>query len=304
MATVIPVQGEMEQVVSPESLLGADSLIIRSVPAHCEYTRIVWIAGNGEAFLYCDPSFVGPRITSVQADELTNRRASKFMEARGLHGTVVYGSALYLSVEEWQRIHENERTADVPLVGLTGGSGKTQDAFVNAYIGTPTPPAMVPVSGNTYPVKEQLKALGGKWDANVHSWMVPADKEAEARTIVAGAPKTQGRNWSPNRRGAPQGPGVSAPAHEANGTPRLNKIAGRCHLCRTPLGPGEGSLFYSAPGAAKGGGKWLIECLPADVNGCLTRRGLPPVEPPAPPDLVEDEGVADIIASMDEEIPF
>ena len=47
---------------------------------------------------------------------------------------------------------------------------------------------MVLVTGNTYPVKDQIKALGGKWDAENKGWKGPADKAAEAQALVAGAP--------------------------------------------------------------------------------------------------------------------
>jgi hypothetical protein len=43
---------------------------------------------------------------------------------------------------------------------------------------------LVEIHGNTYPVREQLKALGGKWDAAKQCWMVPADKAEIARTLV------------------------------------------------------------------------------------------------------------------------
>ena len=46
----------------------------------------------------------------------------------------------------------------------------------------------VAISGNTYPVKEALKALGARWNADGKAWMVPADKADEARALVAGAP--------------------------------------------------------------------------------------------------------------------
>lgn len=49
--------------------------------------------------------------------------------------------------------------------------------------------ATVLVTGNTYPVKDQLKALGGRWDAQAKGWRVPADKASEAQALVSGAPK-------------------------------------------------------------------------------------------------------------------
>lgn len=58
------------------------------------------------------------------------------------------------------------------------------------------------VTGNTYPVKDSIKALGGRWDAANKGWRVPADKAAQAQALVSGAPKSapragagRGSNW-------------------------------------------------------------------------------------------------------------
>lgn len=55
---------------------------------------------------------------------------------------------------------------------------------------TPTgaPARMVLVTGNTYPVKDALRAMGGRWNGTAKGWEVPAAKEAEARALVASAP--------------------------------------------------------------------------------------------------------------------
>lgn len=59
------------------------------------------------------------------------------------------------------------------------------------------------ITGNTYPVKDALKALGGKWDPNSKGWLVPDDKAAEARKLVGGpspsAPRRPSRpaGWRP-----------------------------------------------------------------------------------------------------------
>ena len=42
----------------------------------------------------------------------------------------------------------------------------------------------IEVRGNTYPVREQLKALGARWDATARVWRVPAEKAAEAQALV------------------------------------------------------------------------------------------------------------------------
>lgn len=51
------------------------------------------------------------------------------------------------------------------------------------------------ITGNTFPVKDALKALGAKWDPEAKGWRVPDAKAAEARALVAGAPaKTSNGN--------------------------------------------------------------------------------------------------------------
>ena len=44
----------------------------------------------------------------------------------------------------------------------------------------------VAITGNTYPVKDAIKALGGRWDAQRKIWMVPVRRAAEARALVSG----------------------------------------------------------------------------------------------------------------------
>ncbi len=46
------------------------------------------------------------------------------------------------------------------------------------------------ITGNTYPVKDQLKALGGRWNPDQNAWMVPADKADQAKALVAGVGKS------------------------------------------------------------------------------------------------------------------
>lgn len=51
---------------------------------------------------------------------------------------------------------------------------------------------LVEIRGNTFPVKEKLKALGARWNGLHKCWTVPAHKADEARAIVDGqtAPKS------------------------------------------------------------------------------------------------------------------
>jgi len=50
---------------------------------------------------------------------------------------------------------------------------------------------MLEVKGNTYPVKDQIKALGGKWDATKKVWLVPDYNIGQANLIVAKGSETQ-----------------------------------------------------------------------------------------------------------------
>jgi hypothetical protein len=43
------------------------------------------------------------------------------------------------------------------------------------------------ITGNTYPVKEQIKALGGRWNRALNGWDVPTANAEQARSIVANA---------------------------------------------------------------------------------------------------------------------
>ncbi len=57
---------------------------------------------------------------------------------------------------------------------------------------------LVAVSGNTYPVRDQLRAMGGQWDKAARAWMMPEAQAEAARAIVDGAgpvaPRSFGRS--------------------------------------------------------------------------------------------------------------
>jgi hypothetical protein len=55
--------------------------------------------------------------------------------------------------------------------------------------------ATVLITGNTYPVKDLLRALGGQWDKTAKGWYVPADRAEEANQIMASAPASRGRRY-------------------------------------------------------------------------------------------------------------
>lgn len=53
---------------------------------------------------------------------------------------------------------------------------------------------MVTITGNTYPVKDKLKALGAKWNPEAKGWDISDDLADKAREIVANAAK---KSYSP-----------------------------------------------------------------------------------------------------------
>jgi hypothetical protein len=44
------------------------------------------------------------------------------------------------------------------------------------------------ITGNTYPVREAIKALGGRWDKRAQGWLVPPSMAAKAWELVDNAP--------------------------------------------------------------------------------------------------------------------
>lgn len=73
---------------------------------------------------------------------------------------------------------------------------------------------MTTILGNTWPVKDRLKSLGGRWNSTARGWDVPDSKADEARALVAGSrvhPKEEiettvaltpepERNWSDEQK--------------------------------------------------------------------------------------------------------
>lgn len=61
----------------------------------------------------------------------------------------------------------------------------------------------VAITGNTYPVKGALSALGATWNKASKAWMIDADKADEARAIVAqGAKRSGGSHYTRFNSGA------------------------------------------------------------------------------------------------------
>ena len=56
------------------------------------------------------------------------------------------------------------------------------------------------ITGNTYPVKESIKALGGTWNKPQQGWMVPDENAEQARALVATAPAQERQPANSARR--------------------------------------------------------------------------------------------------------
>jgi len=56
---------------------------------------------------------------------------------------------------------------------------------------------MTILTGNTYPVKDALKAIGARWNADQKAWAISAAKADEARKIIAGGSTSNSTSASP-----------------------------------------------------------------------------------------------------------
>lgn len=84
---------------------------------------------------------------------------------------------------------------------------------------------MKAITGNTYPVKEALKALGGRWNAAQKAWMVSDDVAIEAQALVDSAPKSEHRRSSYPRRNSSYGSNYT---RFASGAEVYTNRGGRC----------------------------------------------------------------------------
>ncbi len=120
---------------------------------------------------------------------------------------------------------------------------------------------MVAVSGNTYPVKDQLRALGGRWDGDARVWRVPESRAAEARALVTGAPReTAGGSCAGRER--PSGPlplpdgWIQVSIGEGYGG--QSHSVGEVVMAHDGRGPG---LAYRLPEGTAPGSCWTVtEC--------------------------------------------
>src|ERR1019366_6830188 len=77
--------------------------------------------------------------------------------------------------EECRNGHRVSPTLDVESVILA--SARPDGSFVHPKTVHPVRKAII---GHTYPVRDQLRDLGGRWSPDQKAWMVPADKAEQA----------------------------------------------------------------------------------------------------------------------------
>lgn len=99
----------------------------------------------------------------------------------------------------------------------------------------------VAITGNTYPVKDQLKALGGRWDAGRKAWMVPETKAAAARALVGGEQR-------PSTAPTKAQPHPFAVAWVANVHATLAELVGR-----------KAAIVETRDGKLSAGYRWSVE---------------------------------------------
>ena len=97
--------------------------------------------------------------------------------------------------------HRVSPTLDIQSVILAGA--RPSNGFVHPMT---MPRARKAIVGNTYPVREKLRALGGRWNSTQNAWLVPADKVEEAKTLVANAPRNTPQPESDPISGLPPPP--------------------------------------------------------------------------------------------------
>ena len=80
----------------------------------------------------------------------------------------------YAREEEWQLNGEEYKLSNERLNTML------EDVFGDLFMVE----KMLPVLGNTYPVKEELKAMGARWDKDKKSWVIAESKHKEAQKLV------------------------------------------------------------------------------------------------------------------------
>jgi hypothetical protein len=96
---------------------------------------------------------------------------------------------------------------------------------------TTTTTQSVLITGNTYPVKDSLRSLGGHWDPQAKGWRVPSTREAQARALVSGAPSST-YTRRPAHPSSGSGSGTCRACHRTiRDAPHHRAMGGLCGEC-------------------------------------------------------------------------
>ena len=117
---------------------------------------------------------------------------------------------------------------------------------------------LVPIHGNTYPVKEGLKALGARWHADKKVWMIAFDKLEAANKLVAGTASIIG--GTPVAASEPQNTN-KASASQLTALRNMLRKLDRIALFDSFGGTGEDAVYAVREDIEKAGG-----------YGALTRK--------------------------------
>lgn len=195
MASLIPTSGEILTVNTPSSIPELERLL--------ECSPVACTAGASDGSMW---------IHSEKNEGVVNPRATDWLNDRGMTGQVK-GPVLYLSSPEqlslsWltalitRATDENGNplmAASQVFIGNKAVNTTPSPALANARgrRASPNPPGtvtkngkpMLPLSGKTFDVKDELKTLGAWWDPAARQWFIPVGKVAEANAIIARGPK-------------------------------------------------------------------------------------------------------------------
>lgn len=133
--------------------------------------------------------------------------------------------------------HQNGCILSFDREGLARGYPRAHSVSCQRRLSRDTPRKRVPimnntstvlVTGNTYPVKDSIKALGGRWDAAAKGWRVPADKADSAKALVASGRQPTPRQPLARSYGRPRGRWTGCSCGSIDGQPRKSD----CWQCR------------------------------------------------------------------------
>jgi hypothetical protein len=116
----------------------------------------------------------------------------------------------------------SKESAALEFAAEVNAQGAELDAVRAATAGE----ELVAIEGNTYPIKDKLRAMGGTWDAGAKVWRVPSSKAEEAKALVAAQPAKASADYTQTRQYSGAQPKRSF---------GVRRNGGRCRGCKGPI---------------------------------------------------------------------